>query len=377
MEGPETVVAQLGVDGGADLAGDLAALVLGEGEVAPHDLDLREVPLEPLEERDHTPAIGALEIAEDLDHQLGLGRAPPRSVLGHRGRVHPARAPRGLHRLGGALGGHHVVEGARRGAGGQAFPGFHQQGLDQRGERLRGLGPGELAAVDEEGRGAGHAEGPPERDVRLDPLAVPTIAQRELEASDVEVEGARVPDELRVAQVPEREEPVVHGPEGVVAALGAGLLRRLVRGGGVLVVGQRVVAEDQSDLVAIARPDRFEDRHRPSAVGALEVGEGHDGDRRVRGAPNGRVPDRDPMERVGGELGSGLGERLLARRLGATRRLRRLRRLRRGARRLRRGGPFGRATASEQERQHRRRAAHGETERWSASSMASRKASKG
>lgn len=154
--------------------------------------------------------------------------------------------------------------------------------VDQLLERLERLGSGEVAAVDEEGRGPVGADLLPLGEIGLDAGGVPAGGEALVEAGGVETEGGGLRLEGIDAQIPLiGEHRVVHLPE-LPFLLGAeGGLGGLQRVG---VHRQRQVTEDDPDLLAVGRADLVEGGVHPGAERALELGELDDRHRGVGGA---------------------------------------------------------------------------------------------
>ena len=97
----------------------------------------------------------------------------------------------------------------------------------------------------------------------------------------------REPYERFVAEVVRVvEHRVVHRPERRVALLGAHLERRFGRGLGPLMERERLVLEDEAQLVAVVRAELAQRRLGARAEGALVVRELDDRDERARRAPS-------------------------------------------------------------------------------------------
>ena len=196
--------------------------------------------------------------------------------------------------------------------------------LDHPREHREGLRPRDQPPVDEE-----HAAFPRRRRTRRrrDRGASGPRAARSRgtpsKAATVQADGAGVPLEvgdpepLRVL-----EQPVVHLPE---PALVPRALRRFRRLGRVLVPGQREVPEHEPDPAPVAILHRAQRGQHAAAERALELGELHDGDRRVRRPAAGRSGDvdrhprrrqgdgrRDPRAQLGQEPEAALGQAILA-----------------------------------------------------------------
>ena len=141
--------------------------------------------------------------------------------------------------------------------------------VDDRLESLEGLSPGQEPAVDEERRSPGHAQRLAFPKLPVDVLAELTGIDTLAEGRGVQVEVGRdltIGSGGKAALV--LEDPVVVFPE---LALLVGAERGLGRRLGFGVIGKRIVAIDEPDLVAVRLLDLLEGRTDPRAERSLEV----------------------------------------------------------------------------------------------------------
>ena len=300
--------------GQGGLAGVGGVLVEGQGVVLEDDAHVLAVLLlDLLDGRADPVAEGALELAElddghegvglTLDGVVGLdGHLVDGVVIGRRA------AGRGRGGLVEALRGQGGVDAAAGGALGDLGLGLLDLLVDDRLEGIEGAGAGDLAAVDEEVGGAARAELGADLHVLVDLGLEAAAVEVGLELLDVQPEVLGVGLEVLTGQgALVLEELVVHLPE---LALGAGGQGGLGGGHGVLVEGQRVVAEGDGHLVAIGVQDLLRGRQDAGAEGALELAELDDGDQGLLAALHvGLLTDGDLVDDLAGVCGAAIGGR--------------------------------------------------------------------